>query len=338
MNSIKLPAIGISGHITMHRWNKDDPSRDITVGPTCNLITDAILASRIGDGGFAMNASIRQALAYCRVGTANTPPAFSDTALAAQIAATNNNIAGPTAYGNHDENGRGYVSLSTTYQFLPGEATGTLQEVGFGSTAAGDVLMSRALIKDLANVPTPLVIGPSDYLNVVYEVRLYTNYDTSDVMQYGVLIAGNFHDITIRPIGAASITELITDAAGIHWTSFNSSYIGTLNIQGAGNNWLGAFEDVMAMPSVEESWPMGVLSPVIDANTSLAAYVPNSKQRSIDVTIPTSEFNLVDGIRYFRLSTSEGSWGMEIDPPLFKTSSDTLTFTILVQALQRHTP
>ena len=334
-NAIKLPAAGISGHITLRRWSEAHDN-DITVGPTCNVITDRLLASRLGD--FATVVSIRDALAYCRVGTNNTAPNSANTALVAQVASTNNIVAGPTASASVDDDGRGYVSLVTTYQFGMGAAAGSLKEIGFGSSAAADVLLSRALIKNSSGIPTPLVVTASDYLAVAYELRLYTPWNDNDDIYPSTHIDGDIYNIRIRPIGAASLDDLITADPTLNWTSFNTKEIRHLTIQGAGNNWLGAFEAVEVMPTVEGPWEMGTLTAVLDANTVLAAYVANSKQRSISVTIPAGELNLPGGISYLRLSTSEGSWGMEFVPPLAKVAGKTLTFTVLVEALRHFIP
>jgi len=333
MNVVTIPAAGISGHITLRRWCEGGEAETRHFP---NIITNRILASRIAD--FAPIVSIREALAYCRVGTGNTPPSVVNTALVAQIASTNTVVAGPDIFSSYDEDGRGYVSLVTTYQFAPGVATGVLQEVGFGSTAASNVLMSRALILDEFDIPTPLVVGAADYLEVTYELRLYTVKDPDDIILTGQVIDGDNYTITLRPIGAPALAELLTANPSADWTIFNTKEIRPLNILGLGNNWIGAFEAAEVMPAIEDLWELGTSFATLDANTVLQAYVPAALERSIDVTIPAGELNLPGGIGYLRLSTSEGSWGMEFTPPLAKVAGKVLTFTVLVQAIQQFTP
>ena len=335
MNVIKLPAPKISGHITARKW-REGAEHEAEVREFNNLITDAILESRLGD--HATVVSIREAMEYCRVGTDNTPPTPSDTALWSQIAATNTLSVPHYAYTAQDSTGRGYTGIVGTYRFAAGAAAGTLEEVGFGSSAAADILMSRALILDAPDgTPTPLDVSIEDVLDVVYEVRIYTPSDPSDVVLELVYIDGDSYDITLRPIGGGSLAALTTAIATADATSFTTKEIRHLSLLGLGNNWIGGFEAAEVMPAVEDPWELGALSAVIDANTVLAAYVPGSKERSIDVTIPAGELNLAGGLSYLRLSTSEGSWGLGFDHPLPKVAGKTLTFTVLVQALQRYT-
>lgn len=331
---IELPAAGISGHITLKRWRPDGTNTEVR--EFTNLITDNLLKSRLGD--HATVVSIREAMAYCRVGTSNTVPTAGDTALGAQVASTNTVVDPPTVRADYDDAGRGYVALTQTLRFGQGVAAGTLQEVGYGSSASSDILMSRALIRDSAGVATPLVVTAADFVDATYEVRLYTKHTPTDVVQTAVTIDGSNYDLTIRPVGAPAISELVTDDPTADWTSFNTKSIRHLAIEGDANAWLGAFDASETMPAVEDAWGMGDVSSVIDANTVLSAYVANSNQRDITVTIPAGELTEAGGISYLRLSTSEGSWGISFNPVLPKTAGKSVTLSVNVQAIQRYAP
>lgn len=331
---IELPAAGISGRITLKRWRPDGTNTEVREFD--NLITDNLLKSRLGD--HATVVSIREAMAYCRVGTSNTVPAAGDTALVAQVASTNTVVLPPTVRADYDDTGRGYVALTQTLRFGQGVAAGTLHEVGYGSSASSDILMSRALIRDSAGVATPLVVTAADFVDATYEVRLYTINNTADQLGHILNIGGTLYSAVIRPIGAPAISELVTDDPTADWTSFNTKSIRHLAIEGDANAWLGAFDASEVMPAVEDSWGLGSISALTDANTVLSAYTPASQQRDITVSVLPTELNEAGGIKYLRVSTSEGSWGVVFTPPLPKTAAKTLTLSVRVQAIQRYTP
>jgi hypothetical protein len=109
----------------------------------------------------------------CTVGTGNTTPAFTDTALANPIAnvvalggsdadVVDSYVAGPPAYWKAVQ----------TYRFSTGAAAGNLTEIGFIPINA-TLLFSRALIVDADGNPTTLVVEADEILDVTYELRVY---------------------------------------------------------------------------------------------------------------------------------------------------------------------
>lgn len=135
---------------------------------TKNLITD-FGWSRLLQLGKQINTST-----VLQVGTGNTPPAVTDTALASFLA----QIAGKSSSGvvvsGTDVNGA-YSGVRCTYEFAQGTVIGNLTEVGLKIASADTSLTSRSLIKDGSGNPTTLTVTAIDQLTVLYELRYYYN-------------------------------------------------------------------------------------------------------------------------------------------------------------------
>lgn len=136
-----------------------------------NLITNAALED-IGNGG----REIRQFSydGYLAVGTGNTTPDVTQTALVAEVTRTNSR-GSPTINGSAGQSGDyDYWWQRNTKVLLPGVGTGNLQEVGLFRASSGGTMFCRQLFKD--NTGTPVVIAKTadDELRVTYEFRIYT--------------------------------------------------------------------------------------------------------------------------------------------------------------------
>ena len=151
-----------------------------------NLITNAGLDYLGGSGN---PSSVR---AWCGVGTGNTVPAVTDTALVTPLGTRVGISSGPT----HTSGGSFlYWSQTVVYTFLEANANGNLTEIGLFSSAAGPTMWTRQLLKDGAGVPTVIVKTAAEQLQVTYEMRLYS--PTVDVVGT-VAISGNNYDYTVR--------------------------------------------------------------------------------------------------------------------------------------------
>lgn len=122
-----------------------------------NLITDAGMDS-LGLAGS------NSAWAMLAVGTGTTPPQFTDTALAAQVAQTGN--------GGFPNNG--IVSGNTcthtgVFTFPLGGVVGNISELGIRGVASGS-LFTRALVTDGSGNPTSVTVTAADQLVVTYRV------------------------------------------------------------------------------------------------------------------------------------------------------------------------
>lgn len=111
----------------------------------------------------------------CCVGSGNTTPVVSQTALTSFIASTltiqaeSSTIQTTTAPY--------YRAYIMTWRFGMGAATGNISEVGLGWGNAN--LWNRALVKDISGNPTTITVLSDEYLDVVSEVREYPQQSLS---------------------------------------------------------------------------------------------------------------------------------------------------------------
>jgi hypothetical protein len=106
--------------------------------------------------------------ATCAVGSGNTTPAITQTALTTLVASTTTNLGSSNAF---QSSAPWFTTVTTTYQFGIGVAAGNLSEVGIGSSATA--LFSRALILDGTGNPTTITVLSSEALNVIYQLNVY---------------------------------------------------------------------------------------------------------------------------------------------------------------------
>lgn len=140
----------------------------------------------------------------CKVGTGNTAPDVTDTALAAQVASTSSR----GSFTRSTNSSSPYELRSTlVYSFAQGAAEGNLAEVGIGST-----LFSRALILDGMGNPTTFPVGSDEFLDVAYEFILYPPLSDSSGT---VSITGvGSVDYVGRPAGIGSGSSWLLYAGG----------------------------------------------------------------------------------------------------------------------------
>jgi hypothetical protein len=110
-----------------------------------------------------------------RVGSGNTPPAYTDTKLVNEVASSGGGSRiGGTIEGfyNTDDPTLYYTYAVIRYQYAIGAVVGSIAEVGIG---LADPLFSRSLIKDEDGNPTEITLTSADQLYVLYEHRLYAS-------------------------------------------------------------------------------------------------------------------------------------------------------------------
>lgn len=227
-----------------------------------NLITDAGL-DRLFNGS----------LLFAYVGTGNTPPAVTDTALQNPLASTSTNSPTGTiqTYGGTSPNE--YVQCVFGKRFPQGAVVGNIAELGFGWSGG---LYSRALILDGGGSPTTIAVTSADTLDIEYVARLYpTPSDVSGT----ITISGVDYDYTLRPVG-------VTSTSGWNLSSL-FGYAVALTAVGYG-------EDMGLQARSSTSWST---NSAYGADTASAgSYTAGSRTRSLSLTWGLTKANYAGGI------------------------------------------
>ena len=105
----------------------------------------------------------------CCVGTGNSTPVVSQTALDGFLASTTTTQA--TTSSVQTTATPYYSSVTVTWRFSAGSATGNISEVGLGWS--NTTLWNRSLIKDSSGEATTITVLSDEYLDVVSEIRVY---------------------------------------------------------------------------------------------------------------------------------------------------------------------
>ena len=270
---------------------------------------------------------------YFAVGTGTTPPTFTDTTLSNQLV-----YAGSDASNISDSNSGSplyYGQRISWHRFNPGQATGNITEVGVGgelTTSPTKVVCSaRALIVDGSGNPIALTVLPDEYLTVTYTRRFYPPLTDSTG---SFTIGGDTYNYTAR-LGYAQYVDALTlfaptSPGNIMWITVAPTSTVTFGPM------TGTFSGGTLL---SESGAAG-------GSVTGLTYVAGSFQRAWNIVIPLAAANHASGIIAFipRLQSSAINSNYTnfpvrylLDRPIMKTSSQTLTFTLRLQAY-RHTP
>lgn len=178
-NGINTSKIEVEGYYRLTTSKDGEITKD--TGWFRNLITDYGLVSLYNTGSTNAPNGFGEPFGNCHVGTGNTIPATSDTALVSEVAAVDgsntSNVYVPAAAP-----APAYWVMTYSYQFGTGVAAGNLSEVGVsprvGWSPSRTGLTSRALIVDSNGNPTTITVLSNEILTVTYQCRFYI--DTSD--------------------------------------------------------------------------------------------------------------------------------------------------------------
>ena len=277
----KLEAVGLDGRVR--------PLAEFD-----NLIT-TLGADMLGG---VNSGSIFQTVA---VGSGNTAPALTDTALQTLVASTS--TGGPASPVLSNSGSSPYYGITTVQlQFAIGAAAGNLSEVGIGFSATQ--LFSRALILDGLGSPTTITVLSTEALYVTYTLRQYV--PLTDV-------TGN---VTLNAIVYAYTLRAMNAAATCAWAIFNGGDNPTLNSATAYSGAIGAITGS----------PAGTASNA--SSTSTSAYTTGSFVRAATATWGLTSGN-VGGIgavsTIWGSSQSRGDYQIGFSPVIPKDSSHILT-------------
>jgi hypothetical protein len=247
-----------------------------------------------------------QAWLRAHVGTSNTAPATSQSALLGWVAASNSAQDQVASAGNLDYYGDYYAYSQQTHRFNAGVAAGVLAEVGIGPVNTNTNLFSRALILDGAGAPTTITVLGDEVLDVTYQLQNYADFaDGVDGTQSAVAITGvGTRDITLR---ASNINS------SQYWTSFAEA----ITVQTPSNGLLAYTGSLGAVTGT----PSGTSD---STSCTMNAYSNNSLERSAYGTFGLTKGNFTHKSIVTRWNY--GSYQMEFNAGIGKTSSQTLRY------------
>ena len=286
-----------SGHIWLRKGKTVEAMEEVADFP--NLILD------VGLREMGLNSDY---LRYCSIGTSSVTPNASQTKLIGLLRTTCTNARGEQTGANSDDPNNPYVWRRVTKRFAPSGSNANISEIAFGSTSNGSSAFNRALIKDSGGNPSTITLLGDEYLDVVYELRIYppmqditgtftpTGIDTSP-RDYIVRSKGHGGELRYDSTIGWQVDKMITVT---WWNSVHSGDIGVIFSEPSGTS-----------TKIEGS---AVMDPVGASGV-------------ITLTAALGSGNFPTGIRSIVAALDSCKYQFQFDPPFMKTADDVFTFS-----------
>lgn len=253
---------------------------------------------------------------YIWLGSGNKIVEATDTSLQSLVAKSNTDSPRVSSVGLNPVAPLYATGYRRGVRFAAGDAAGTLAEVGLGSQS---VLVGRALIKDAEGVPTTITILPDEIVDVSYTVRVYPPLlDVSGTLTLEGNLGGTY-DWTLRALAVSTYRGGSTTG----WSPRSPMIAAYSAVAYEGN-----------MGSITSSNPSGASS---GGTLTHLSFDQNTLEVTAKATWLTPEGNFSGGIRSVRLHWGCGNFQIEFNPPIPKTSLDTLEL-VLKYSYGRYTP
>jgi hypothetical protein len=289
--------------------NEIPGSRRVACDWQKNLITDVGM-DMLG------HASDSAWMAGCHVGTGTAAPAVGNTALqtffagVATTVATSNGVNGAEPY---------YGYRRRTFRFAEGTFDNdNLTEAGISygtSGVSGTARLNTAPLfsRVLIDGGTGITILSDESLDVIFEVR---NYAPTVDVEDTVVISEVSYDFILR---ACNVTTLAYWAEG-------TSFVWTGDVFSGGASRTKAYSGAIGAITGE---PATAIDGGIGANAAIAArepYVAGTFYRDVTWTWGLSATS--GSYRSFRIVTQGGSYQLELDPPMVKDETMTISLQL----------
>lgn len=263
------------------------------------------------------------------VGSGNTPPQFTDTALASFIAATSTlqvNGAVSRQVGTSPR----WVEVARTWRFPAGVAAGNLSEVGVRQSNTPFTMFSRALIVDAGGNPTTLTVLSGEVLDVTYRFRYFI--PETDVTGT-VTLNGTVHNWTLRPLAVSQATTFI----GLGWPAITvggvSDGIRGVAVRNPSNGDVASSVANLAMVAMDQvpTWPISGRGATV---FTYGTYTPGSYFIDNIITWALTDGNM-SGINWVTLSCEFGTFQLGFTPSFNKLDTQQLRLTLRVSWARR---
>lgn len=241
----------------------------------------------------------------CCVGTGNTAPSISQTALASFLASTT--VVQTSSAGVQATASPYYSYALVTWRFAVGIAAGNISEVGLGWGSTN--LWNRSLIKDANGNPTTITVLADEYLDVVSEIRCYPqqnlngNFNLLD--KTGAIISSHTYSGLPR-LGGASVD--------FNQVAINNVFIYTGLLGGVTTPPSGTLLGNSSGSQHSYTYPTNTsIRVVVSFNVSQV----NGVHQSINVT----------GLGLLNGAAGNNGYKIQISPTITKNSTQKMTYT-----------
>lgn len=244
---------------------------------------------------------------YCKVGTSNTVPGTTQTALLGFVAVSSS-VQSTTISAR--ATAPYYGKAVRVYRFAAGVAAGTLAELGVGWATgnAANTLWCRALILDAGGNPTTITVLADEVLDVAYELRIYP--DLVDKVSQAT-ISGVLHDCVLRAADVLSTA------------SWGSGLFDGFSVSGVPYVYNGALGSITGLPN-------GVISVPNPSNPTIAAYIAGTYYRQYESIFGLDQGNLAGGISAWLMPSNVGAYKMSFSPTIAKANVSVLKLSVRI--------
>lgn len=264
----------------------------------CNLVLDTGLA-RMSAGTW---------IDRCCVGTGNSTPVVTQTALDSFLASTSTQQS--SSAGVQTSTTPYYRWAKVTWRFGQGVAAGNISEVGLGWGNSN--LWNRALIKDANGNPTTITVLSDEYLDVISEVRDYPVQN----------ITGSFN--LLDKTGSIISTHTVSGSPYLNSNDETEAYFDQIS---TGNTFVytGDKQSDVTQP------PIGFLDTISDRSISYAE--PNKITVILNLSLSSANgthksfFITNRGLLRSPYTNTGYTYKFQISPTITKTSSQIMTYT-----------
>ena len=256
------------------------------------------------------NATVQTLADNCHVGEGTTPAVVGDTSLETWVAGTVGQGAGATkaAFGPTPY----YNNYIQTKRFGEGVAEGNISEVGMNNNYQSNTNMySRALVSDGAGGTTTVPVLSTEWLDIVYEHRIYHDLTTADATG-SVLFSGVSYDYIMRCAWSGSY-QSYWDASDCRAILIRASGLYGLRGGGTGTT-LGAVT-------------AGISNNGYDGCDTIGGgtYSAGTYTRDSYMTYGLNDGNFTGGLKAYDFFSGQGSHQIIWDPILPKNTSSVMT-------------
>lgn len=281
------------------------------LGPYRNVITNGALDA-IGNG-----TTIPNLANFLGVGTNNTAPSATDSALFSEVGTrTNDNGGFATTFTIGPSNA--YHEREIVRQSNVGDMTGNLTELGLFSALAGGTMWMRQLFL-AGGSPTTVTVQADEQLRVTYAWRVYPNTTivTDSLTIDGVLTDCDNRAMRVNADAAWGSQGVVNHLGGWSTDPRNALAYETNTFPATdGGNFAGSFDQASTVTN--------------------AAYTPGNYYRDIDVIFEPAKANFPTGIG----AVTVPYWGpfagggvamaTTLDPKVQKDNTERYTHTFRV--------